>query len=189
MANVTKFTGVIRAFKPEEPLDGGICAIPIYQHEYEEWEKDKSGKSSPKKVEPSLWEQNLVSHLAFDIDLDKHYKGSITFLPDAQLTNLSDKELSDLLVKNCHLEEVKSTNTLPEYQEFTGSYKKNGYNRLTPQDKLIFVKKELCDGISDRGCNEEMSLADLTEIFIKEREKQGETFLALYFDLIKAILV
>ena len=34
-----------------------------------------------------------------------------------------------------------------------------------------------------------MALADIIEVFIKEREKQGETFLALYFDLVKAILV
>lgn len=189
MGQVSKFTGVIRAFKPEEPLDGGICAIPIYQHKYEEWEKDKTGKASPKKFEPSLWEQNLVSYLSFDVDLDKHYKGSIAFLPDDQLTNLSGKEVNELLSKNCHLEEVEATNTLPEYQEFTSSYKKNGYNRLTPSDKLIFVKKELCNSIDDSGYNEEMSLADIIEQFIKEREVQGETFLALYFDLVKAILV
>jgi len=58
---------------------------------------------------------------------------------------------------------------------------------LTPADKTKWVKQELCQSVKEPGYNEEMSLADLTEQFVVEHQ-ENETFLALYFDLLKAIL-
>ncbi|MDJ0690441.1 MAG: hypothetical protein QNJ41_18270 [Xenococcaceae cyanobacterium MO_188.B32] len=188
MANVIKYTGVVRAYKPELPIETGVCAIPFYSNEYELWEKDKEGKSSPRKCQPSLYERNLCAHIALEFPEDKYFKGSISFLPDVQLTNLTDEDVINTIKRNCLLEEVAPSGNLPEYQATSSTYKKtNGYNRLTPADKATWVKKELCQSVKESGYNEEMSLADLTEQFVVEHQ-ENETFLALYFDLLKAIL-
>ena len=188
MANVTKSTGLVRAFKPELPVEPGILAIPIYHQEYELWSKDKDGKAVSTKCKPSLYEQNLCNHLALNLSEDQYYQGSISFLPDEQLLNLTDAEVVNTLTRNCHLIEAKSSGKLPEYQPPTSSYKKtNGVSKLTPADKTKWVKQELCRSVKESGYNEEMSLADLTAQFVTEHQ-ENEAFLAIYFDLLKAIL-
>ncbi|MDJ0692403.1 MAG: hypothetical protein QNJ41_28430 [Xenococcaceae cyanobacterium MO_188.B32] len=189
MANVTKYHGVVRAYKPELPLEPGVCAIPIYSQEYELWEKGKDGKATPRQCKPSLFERNLCAHLDLTLTEGKYYQGTLGFLPDDQLLDLTDDDLLKTIDRNCHLEEVASSGKLPEYQA-NASYKKNGsYGsyKLSPADKVKWLKKELCDSVQEPGYNEEMSLADLTEQFIAERQ-ENETFLALYFDLLKTIV-
>ncbi len=191
MADVTKYAGVVRAFKPEEPVQPGICAIPIYNKDYEIREKGKDGQYVSNTYSPSIHEKNLCTHLDGTISEDSYYKGSIAFSVDDQLLNLPDEKIIDTVVSSCHLIDTDSSGKLPEYQANTSSYssykKNNGYSRLTPADKATWVKKELCQSVKEPGYNEEMSLADLTEQFVTENKKD-ETFLALYFDLIKAIL-
>ena len=192
IADVTKYGGSIRrAFKPELDLEPGVCAIPLYDKEYELWEKDKTGKKTPVKHQPSVFEKNLHSYLQFEYldaidDGNKSVKGSIAFLPNDQLAGLSDNDLITQLRNNCKLELIESTGTLPEYKPFVSTYKKNGSFKLSPQDKLVWLKKELCSSIADKGCNEEMSLIDLTAQIVSEAK--NDNTLAVYVDFIKTML-
>ena len=188
MANVTKYKGAVRAFKPEVPLEPGICAIPIYKTTYEIWEKkNKESKAIPVNCEPSVFEKNLVNHLSTIVDESKSYQGAIAFLPDDQILDLSTEELVSNIERNCQLVEVDSTGTLPEYVAPSGNgYKKNGYSKVTPEDKTRWLKKELCSSIKDGGYNEEMSLVDLVEQLVKEVD--SEDTLAIYTNLLQSIL-
>ena len=190
IAHIIEYKGIVRAFKPELDLEPGFCCIPIYNKEYELWEKDKTGKKIPVKHQPSVFEKNLHSYLQFEYldaidDGDKSVKGSIAFLPNDQLFNLSDDDLIAQIKNNCKLELIKSTGTLPEYKPVS-SYKKNGNFKLSPQEKLVWLKKELCNSITDKGYNESMSLIDLTERIVSEAK--NDNTLAVYVDFIKTML-
>ena len=150
IADVTKYKGVVRAFKPEVPLEPGMCAIPIYKTTYEIWEKkDKDSKAAPVKCEPSVFERNLANHLSMIVDEKKSYKGAIAFLPDDQILDLSPEELVSNIERNCQLAETEVTGILPEYVAPSGnSYKKNGYSKVTPEDKTKWLKKELVSNYS-----------------------------------------
>ncbi|MGK7937222.1 MAG: hypothetical protein AB4206_15765 [Xenococcaceae cyanobacterium] len=188
MADVTKYKGVVRAFKPEVPLEPGVCAIPIYKTTYEIWEKkDKESKATPVKCQPSLSERNLASHLNSVIDKDKTYQGAIAFLPDDQLSDLSAEEIMTNIERNCQLVETESTGNLPEYVASNGTSKKSGGSyRISPSEKLTWLKKELVSAIKDAGYNQEMSLIDLTDQIVSESE--DDNTLAIYVDFVKAIL-
>ena len=190
IADITRYGGSVRrAFKPELDLEPGICAVPIYTKEYELWEKDKTGKKVPVKHKPSVFEQNLHGYLQFEyldaIDNGKSVKGSIAFLPNDQLLGLSNDDLIAQVTNNCKLELIKSTSNLPEYKPYTG-YKKNGSGKLSPQDKLTWLKKEMCESISDQSYNTEMSLIDLTEKIVSEAK--NDNTLAIYIDLLRTII-
>ena len=133
-------------------------------------------------------ERNLAAYLATNIDDTKHYKGSVGFLPDDQLTDVTDEELTKTITRNCKLEEVEATGKLPEYKADSGSSKKNnsGGYKTSPADKLKWLKKELCDSIKDDGYNEDMSLIDLVDQIVSESE--DDNTLAIYTDLLKATL-
>ena len=191
IAHVTEYKGIVRAFKPELDLEPGFCYIPLYNKEYELWEKDKTGKKNPVKHQPSVFEKNLPSYLQFEYldaidDGSKSVKGSIAFLPNDQLAGLSDDALITQIKNNCRLELIESTGTLPQYKPYVSTYKKGNFN-LSPQDKLSWLKKELCSSITDSGCNEEMSLIDLTEQIVSEAK--NDNTLAIYVDFIKTMLV
>ncbi len=191
IAYVIEYKGIVRAFKPELDLEPGFCCIPLYSREYELWEKDKTGKKNPVKHQPSVFEKNLHSYLQFEYldaidDGDKSVKGSIAFLPNDQLAGLSDDDLITQIKNNCKLELIESTGTLPEYKPYISTYKKNGNFSLSPQDKLIWLKKELCSSITDKGYNEEMSLIDLTARIVSEAK--NDNTLAIYVDLVKTML-
>ncbi len=193
-AYVTRYHGVTRAYKPEEPIKPGLCAIPIYAREFELWHKNKDGKNVSTKHLPSLFEKNLVNHLKSNfspsLDADKALKGSIGFLPNAQLQGLSEFDIVANLPHNCQLEVITATGKLPEYQPYTGSSKKasNGkYYGLTPNDKLAWLKKELVSAIASSNCTEETSLSLLLKQVIYENDKD-ETFLALYTDILKTLI-
>ena len=191
IANVTEHKGIVRAFKPEEDLKPGACYIPVFNKEYELWEKDKTGKKVPVKHQPSVFEKNLHSYLQFEYldaidDGGKSVKGSIAFLPNDQFIGLSDKDLITQMANNCKLELIDSTGTLPEYKPYTSTYQKNGNFGLSPQEKLIWLKKELCNSITDKGYNESMSLIDLTDRIVSEAK--NDNTLAIYVDFIKTML-
>lgn len=185
MADVLFLNGVVKAFKPEEGLPSpvGMCAIPIYSKDYELWDK-KENKSIT--ISPTIHEKNLCGHLDMTISEDKHYRGSITLLPNDNFTNLSDADISNLVSANCQLLEATASGKLPVYEEFSPSnYKKNGSYKLTPTEKLKILKEELADSIQENGFNGEMSLIDLVDQIATETK--NENTLAIYVDFIKAI--
>ena len=50
--NITDYQGVVRSFKPELPIESGVCVVPFYSQEYEARSKDKDGNWSSNKVQP-----------------------------------------------------------------------------------------------------------------------------------------
>lgn len=197
LANVSSYSGVVRAYKPELSLKPGICAIPIYEKEYEIREKNKAtGEYEGIKCQPSLFEQNLPGLFlleyadAIGADSSKSVKGSIAFLPDYQLRNLTNEEVVKLLNQNCKLELIESTGTLPEYVSYGSNSSKKGnynnYNRMTPSEKAKWIKDDLCLAIRANGFNSDMALCDVVEQFVAEK-KESEIFLSVYFDLVKNI--
>ncbi len=192
--NITSYVGAVRAYKPEEPIKPGLCAIPIYDREFELWNKNKDGKNVLSKHLPSLFEKNLTSHLKSNfipsLGADKALKGSIGFLPNAQLQGLSEFDIAANIPHNCQLEIITATGNLPEYKPYTGSSKKasNGkYYGLTPSDKLVWLKQELVSAIASSNFTEETSLSLLLKQVIYENDKD-ETFLALYTDMLKTLI-
>ncbi len=192
--NITSYVGAVRAYKPEEPIKPGLCAIPIYDREFELWNKNKDGKNVVSKHLPSLFEKNLTSHLKSNfipsLGADKALKGSIGFLPNAQLQGLSEFDIAANIPHNCQLEIITATGNLPEYKPYTGSSKKasNGkYYGLTPSDKLVWLKQELVSAIASSNFTEETSLSLLLKQVIYENDKD-ETFLALYTDMLKTLI-
>ena len=191
--NITNYIGAVRAFKPEEPIKPGLCAIPIYEREFEIWHKNKDGKNTSTKCQPSLFEKNLVSHLKSNFSpslaADKAIKGSIGFLPNAQLLGLSEFDIAANIPHNCQLEVITATGNLPEYKPYKASDKKasNGKYGLSPNDKLAWLKQELVSAIASSNFTEETSLSLLLKQFIYENDKD-ETFLALYTDILKTLI-
>lgn len=195
MADVTKYSGgILRSFKPENEITPSVCAIPVYSNEYEVKEKDDSGNWNSKKVQPSIFEQNLFGMFAMKYEEafssgGKSVSGKITFLPDDYFTDASNTEIVKLVEQSCKLEYCDRTDSLPKYEIPNGSaYKKgNGYSsKLSPDDKVDWLKKELLLNVKDSEYNKDKTLASIIEQFVKENENQS--FLDHYFRVISTLL-
>ena len=183
MAGCDSLVGVIKAFKPEEglPYPIGNVLIPIYDKDYEVW---NSKEKKNDILSPTIHEKNLCAHLDLTIEEDKYYRGFISLLPDEQLTNLTDADISNLITSNCDLKEVTPSGNLLSYEaKSNGTYKKGGSYKLSPEEKIKAIKKELCNSITGNGFNDEMSLIDLVDQIVSESE--DENTLAIYVDLLK----
>lgn len=187
MADVMGFMGVVRSYKPEEAIVmPGWTQITYFSRDYELWHKKEK-----KEISPTLHEKTLCSHLAITISEDKYYSGSITLLPDDQFTDKPDDVVIDLINKNCQLIEIEPSGNLIPYEasKANGGYKKNNGNynsKLSLEDKVKALKKELILSIKDDKCNEEMSLIDLVDQLVGESE--DDNTLAVYVDLVKSCL-
>ena len=185
IADVTTYKGGIqRVFKPEEELKPGFCAVSIYDREFNLWSK-KDGKNVPTKTQPSLYERNLCGYLKLEYSTEKTYSGNIGFMPDDQLTSLSEDEIINVLKTGCKLEEIEPSGNLPQYQANSSS--KKSYGKVTFAEKATWLKKELCEAVASSNVSEDSKLANLTRQLVIENE-ENETFLALYTDFLKAIL-
>jgi hypothetical protein len=190
----TGYAGIIRNFKASEPLVPGLCALPIYSQEYELWEKGDDGKSKPVKYQPSKFEKALSAYIestkANWIPEGKNIGGEISFSPDAQVQNFRETDLPQFVTSSCKIEPIGSSGKLPEYTPpNTGSFTKGSGKSygVSPVDRLAFVKKELCNSIAADWGKEDSSLGLLVNQMILEH-KEDETFLAVYFDLLRAII-
>ena len=188
----TGYAGIIRNFKASEPLEPGLCALPIYSQEYELWEKGDDGKSKPVKYQPSTFEKALAANIDANKSLwipeGQNISGEISLSPDAQVSAFRAEDLSGFVTNSCKIEPIGSSGKLPEYTPpSTGAYKK-GFSKsygAAPEEKLSFIKKELCSSIAASWAKEDASLGLLVSQMITEH-KEDEAFLAIYFDLIKA---
>ena len=84
-----------RSFKPENPIEPGLLAIPLYNKEYEIRKKVKDEWTS-EKIQPSLFEQATVAMIAAHKDEwvgeDKAVSGQIVHLPDGMVEDLDKLE-------------------------------------------------------------------------------------------------
>ncbi len=188
----TGYSGIIRNFKASEPLVPGLCVLPIYSQEYELWEKGDDGKSKPVKYQPSKFEKALCTHIESSktdwLPEGKNIGGEISFSPDAQVSSVRAEELDQFVTNSCRIEPIGSSGKLPEYTPPSVSAYKKGSGKsygVSPEDKMAFLKKELCSSIAASWAKEDASLGLLVEQMITEH-KEDESFLAIYFDLVKA---
>lgn len=149
-AFVTDYQGVVRSYKPENPLTPGLCEIPFYDSEYEVKSKDKDGNWTTEKKQPSKFELALCDFFANSQEdftsSDSAFKGEITHLPDAMLTTYEGKTLIDFVANNVKLEAITPTGKLPEYKVFKSKSNGNSWGKskyLTPEEKVEFIVKQM----------------------------------------------
>ena len=193
-ANITEWNGVVAAYKPEDGATLGLCAIPFYKEQYEIRVKDASGTYKSVNTQPSIFEKALCHEIETDKDKwipdNGAIAGVISHSPNAQLMSMDEATIKSLMLSSCNLVTVPKTAKLPEYQADKSSYRKSdhkGYSKVSPQDKLAFLKKELVDSISAQWANEECPLATLVEQAINEH-KEDKDYLQIYFRLLNATI-
>jgi hypothetical protein len=191
---VTGYAGVVRSFKASEPLTPGLCAVPIYNKEYEIREKDKDGNWQGVKYQPSLAESTICqlidTHKSTFLVDNMGIGGEISFSPDAQLQAFDEPMLKQFIKDSCKVETVTLTGKLPPYTPPSSNGQKKGWSGskgVSLDEKLEFIKKELISSVAAIGFTTENSLAVLTEQMILEHQND-DRFLGIYFDMLMAIV-
>ncbi|PSB11102.1 hypothetical protein C7B62_06640 [Pleurocapsa sp. CCALA 161] len=191
-AFVTAYQGVVRNFKPENPLTPGLCAVPIYGQEYEIRQKDKDGnwtgvKYQPSKFEKALYE-NIQTHESLWIPEGQGIKGEITFMPDGMCANMDAPTLDGLVAANSQTNPVPLTGKLPAFTPPSGNAQRKSSGKsygLSPDERIIFIKKQLCNDLASSGFTTENSLPLLIQQMINEHPMDND-LLTIYFDTITA---
>ena len=191
---VDEYQGIVRSFKPENPIAPGLCIVPIYGQEYEVRKKDKDGNWSSSKVQPSLFEATLYELIKNNEDdwmpHNASIKGQITHVPDTMLASQDKASRESFVSNNVEIEQIDSTGKIPDYTpSTTGGQRKSygGYQKVTMEDKLVFIKKELVDSIESNTISVDDSLGKLVHVFNDEHD-DDENYQQLYFDLLMSIV-
>ena len=193
-AYVTNYQGVVRNFKPENPLTPGLCAIPIYGQEYEIRQKDKDGnwmgvKYQPSKYEKALYE-NIKVHEGLWMPEGQGIKGEISFMPDGMCATMDTVTIDGLVAANSKTELVPLTGKLPAYTVTASSFQRKGGSKpygLSPDDRILFIKKQLCADLASSGFTTENTLPLLISQMINEHPTE-ESLIQIYFDTLTACI-
>ena len=190
----TGYSGVVRNYKVNEPVLPGLCALHLYNGEYESRVKDDNGNWGTVNCQPSKYEKALCSVIDANKDTwmpeEKGIGGEISFSPDQMVQSMDENALRAFIDSTVKIEIVTLSGKLPEYKlPSTGNYKKSSGKSwgISPDEKLTFIKTELIDSIAASGFTLENSLGCLTDQMILEH-KDNENFLVIYFDMLKAIV-
>jgi len=169
---ISDYKGVVRSYKPELPLEPGLCAIPIYGSEYEIRRKDKDGTWVSDKVQPSVFEKALYNyikeHEADWLKDDENLAGDITFVPNMLTENMSQEQLEEQIHTNCNLEGIVPFGDLPPYTPPANYGQRKSYGGakgVSPDEKLEFVKKELIALTDPRLRVSDSHLGDIVRAF------------------------
>lgn len=190
--NITEYQGVVRSFKPENPIEPGICAIPFYGQEYEVRSKDKDGNWQSIKQQPSIFEVALYKHLLTNESVyiadNKSVSGEIAHLPNAMCQGFNEQSLAALLTSNVKLTSIPSTGKIPAFEPPSNNYKSKGYGgykSVSPDEKIAFIVKQLEGDVKHVDWKSGKTLAELTDQIILEHS-DSENFISIYFDMIMA---
>jgi hypothetical protein len=191
-AYVTNYQGVVRNFKPENPLTPGLCAIPIYGQEYEIRQKDKDGnwtgvKYQPSKFEKALYE-NIKTHESFWMPEGQGIKGEISFMPDGMCATMDAPTLDGLVAANSKTEPTPLSGKLPAYTLPVNNFQRKGGGKaygLSPDERIMFIKKQVCDDLAASGFTVENSLPLLISQMIAEHPMDTD-LVQIYFDTLTA---
>lgn len=191
---IGEYQGIVRSFKPENPITPGLCIVPFYSQEYEIRKKDKDGNWSSDKIQPSLFEKALCELISKDEDKytssTRYLKGQITHLPDTMLANLDDGGRSQTVLGNHAVEPIAPTGAIPEYTASTSGGQRRsfgGYKGVSMDERLAFIKAELVQSIEKTPVTASDSLGKLVFTFNSEHP-DDEHYTQLYFDLLIAIV-
>jgi len=191
---ITSYKGVVRAYKPADPLNPGLCAVPVYGSEYEIRRKDDSGQYVSDKFQPTIFEKALYDLIKSNESIwmgdGINLAGQFSLAPNMMCEDLDSKALSDLVDSNIKLEGIDPTGTLPEYtppksySNNKGGYKSYG---MTPDQKLGWIKKQMLEDICDTGLTEGSSLIELVRLFTTEGKDEPKV-IENYFKVLEACL-
>ena len=190
--NITEYQGVVRNYKPENPIEAGICAIPFYDKQYIIPKKSDDGQYEKIDTQPSTFEKALCKYISIrEDDIIQHnsgIKGFITHLPNAMLQGSNDEMIANFVEKNISLEPTELTGKVLEFTPPT-SYKKGKSNwknfGATMEEKVAFLVKQMEIDVKDNVYKQGQCLADLTDQLIKEHS-DNENFIQIYFDMLIA---
>ncbi|NJL51412.1 MAG: hypothetical protein HC930_02905 [Hydrococcus sp. SU_1_0] len=193
-AYVIAYEGITRNYKPENPLTPGLCAIPVYGKEYEIRRKDGENWVSD-KVQPSKFEQalykNIEAHESIWMPSNAAISGSITFLPDGMLASMDDATIAGMVAANSQTNPTSPTGKLPVYTPPAAGGQRKGYGGksygLSPGEKILFLKKQICSDIAASGFTVENSLPLLISQVNVEHPMDAEQ-VQTYFDLLTACI-
>lgn len=191
-AYVTAYQGVVRNFKPENPLTPGLCAIPIYGTEYEIRQKDKDGnwlgvKYQPSKYEKALYE-NIKTHESLWMPEGEAIKGEISFMPDGMIATMDAVTIDGMVAANSKTEIVPLTGKLPAYTPPNNNAQRKATGKsygLSPEERIMFIKKQLCADLASSGFTVENTLPLLMSQMINEHVGDGD-LIQIYFDTLTA---
>jgi hypothetical protein len=191
-AYVTNYQGVVRSFKPENPLTPGLCAIPIYGQEYEIRQKDKDGnwtgvKYQPSKFEKALYE-NIKTHESIWMPDGQGIKGEISFMPDGMCATMDTPTLDGLVAGNSMKEYVPLSGKLPAYTLPVSNFQRKTGGKsygLSPEERIAFIKKQVCEDLAASGFTTENSLPLLISQMIAEHPMDTD-LVQIYFDTLTA---
>lgn len=191
-AYVTEYQGVVRSFKPENALTPGLCAIPIYGQEYEIRQKDKTGDWTGVKHQPSIYEkalfENIKTHEPLWIPEGQGIKGELSFLPDGMCATWDAPTLNGTVANNSRTEYVPVSGKLPDYTvpSFSGQRKGGGKSYgLSPDERILFIKKQICADIAASGFTTDNSLPLLIKQVLVEHPMDTD-ITQIYFDTLTA---
>ena len=186
---INSYRGVIRAYKPEQGLTAGLCAVPIYGSEYEIRRKDSGGQWVSDKIQPTIFEKAFYDY----IDLHEsiwmgegvHLTGQLSLAPNMMCEGLSSKELDELIDSNVQLEGTDPTGTLPAYTppKTYGNRQSGGKSYgMSPDQKLEWVKKQITTDTVAVSFPNGDSLIGLIKNFVvenKDEPKAIDSYLAI----------
>jgi hypothetical protein len=189
----TAYAGITRSFKPEMPLENGLCAVPIYGKEYEIRRKDGETWVAD-KFKPSIFELFVYKWIETHEDTwvgdDKFISGTIIHPPNDMLASLDSSSITDMLATNMTFEDTTVSGNLPTYElpkTYGGSRGGGKSYGLQPSEKFAFIKKQLATDIIHPDYNEDMSLIKLIgQIFIEHPMENDIS--STYFDCLLACI-
>jgi hypothetical protein len=121
---MTKFSGVVRKFKPSESINPCLCTVTIYRKDYEARQKNKDGNWENIPQKASEFEKKLCSII--DNQKDQFigeglsFKGWLDFVPDDLTGNEPDIDLFDAHKTHYwNLEPFPSSGKYPKWEMTT----------------------------------------------------------------------
>ena len=194
-ANFTQLNGVVRSFKPENPIQfPAIATWEIHSKDYSDRQKnDETGKYETVSCKPSISEKLIHQAITSNPQwLEKGIKGSILHYPDANYRNHPDPKLDP---NSLVIEVIELSGTLPEWTP-PKPYSKNGSGSWSKgaslEEKETWLKRELTDAIlndflKEKFTKESPSIHTLIHEVVQQH-KDNEMFLGAYIDLLKGVL-
>ena len=190
---ITDYQGVVRSFKPENPITASLCAVPFYGQDYEIRSKDKDGNWKSDKITPSKFERGLYNYLLANehiyVNNNPVFKGQITHIPNMMCAAYEGDKLTEFVRQNIELVATSESGKLVEYKVTNGSSQRRsfsgGYKGLSPEDKVAFIKKQMEEDVKSIIHKQGQCLADLTNQMIRENS-DNPNFIEIYFEMLIA---
>jgi hypothetical protein len=187
------YEGIMRSYKPELPLEFGLCALPIYGQEYEIRRKDGDNWVAD-KIKPSIFElaaYKWIKEHELDWIDDKTISGSFTSPPDGMVASMDTAGLNNMVMLNLSFEDIQPTGSLEPYEppKTYGANGKGGTRSygMQPSEKYDWIKKQLVADIISPAITGNESMIKLIEQVLIEQPMENDVS-STYFDCLLACI-